>query len=448
MLLPPIKDLSQQTESQSELERLLTQCVRCGTCLPTCPTYQLTKKESNSPRGRISLVRALHDAENKATKNLSEILQDCLECRACESACPNSVIYSQILEEGREAFDRDQQLPASGKFFKWLFLDHLFRSTEKLRLLMGFIRFYHKSGMRWLVGKLQILKLFPWNLHSLEKMVPENLGQHRPVKRSSDYRLIPAGKVEGKVSFFTGCIADHWMQAAHHASIKLLLRAGYTVEIPSQQECCGALHVHLGSRNSSSELASENIAAFSGSDQPIILNAAGCGAHLKEYKSTHKSIPDAIAFSERIADLSEFLMAAAEKLPEPVKREIKVTYDDPCHLIHAQGISQAPRDLLKRIPGVEVIELKESSWCCGSAGVYNIVRHDTSMELMQRKAKHIAATGADILLTANPGCLFQLRLAVKEAGLEMQVMHLAEFLDSCYQGEPELAKASDLPPWL
>jgi glycolate oxidase iron-sulfur subunit len=319
---------------------------------------------------------------------------------------------------------------------------------------MAFLRFYMKSGLRAIVRFSRILKLLPWHLADLEKLTPANPEKHRPVRQKQDYLLIPAGRNNGTVQFFTGCIADHWMQNAQHATVRMLLRAGYSVFIPADQQCCGALHIHLGEKAEGARLARTNIASFSKdrfSDMPIISNAAGCGAMLKEYGEILRREPDkreGESFSARTRDFSEFLADTLDMLPTPEAADAIVAYDDPCHLLHGQGICDAPRRLIRFVPGVEFRELEESSWCCGSAGVYNIVNYGMSMKLLDRKLRHIEATGCEKLITANPGCYLQLSFGVRKAGLDIEVLHLAEFLDRQYPEDPPLADDSNTPPWL
>lgn len=452
MILPPLFERENQSDEEKEFYRNLSQCVRCAICLPTCPTYQETLNEGHSPRGRVSLIRALYEDQSEATKSLNTFLYGCLECRACETACPNDVVFHRVIEYGKEQLNKGKVTPRSGTFFKWLFLRRIFRNSKSLDRLMAFLRFYSRSGLRAITRFTRILRLFPWNLAGLEQLMPAGLGPHRPVRRKNSYALIPAGEVRGKVSFFTGCIADHWLQGANLATVRLLLRAGYRVEVPADQQCCGALHVHLGETQQGMALAMENLEAFDdgGADNPVVVNAAGCGAALKEYPHlfTHDgNASRARSFSARVRDLTELLAGVADELPDPQPLAARVTFDDPCHLMHAQGIVTEPRTLIRRIPGIELVELEEASWCCGSAGVYNIVNYRMSMNLLERKMRHVEKTGADILVTANPGCYLQLKLGVRKFGLGMEVLHIAELLDRQYPGDPELAPESDPPPW-
>lgn len=454
IVLPPLIPAGQLSDEKKRLLETLSQCVRCGSCLPTCPTYRELLHEGHSPRGRISLVRALAEEGDKTSISLDSFLYGCLECRACETACPNNVIFHQIIEHGKECLNESLPAKGAGRFFKWLFLKHIFADSKKLDRFMAFIRFYQKSGLKWLTAKLRLLKLFPWNLYELEKLMPPKAGRHQPARKKQTYHLIPRGQSKGKVLFFSGCIADHWLQNANQATLRLLLRAGYEVIVPSGQQCCGALHVHLGEKKPGHQLARENIRAFSQVEEfknlPVVVNAAGCGASLKEYREIFQGEADldqASDFSSRVVDLSQFLVECGCFEGELQSLEARITYDDPCHLIHGQGISRQPRELINSIPGIEYTELEEASWCCGSAGVYNITNYKMSMQLLKRKLEKVEKSKAEILVTANPGCFLQLSAGIREEKMQVKVLHLAELLDSCFSSCPELSPESDPAPW-
>lgn len=436
MHLPPLSRPKDNKASDREFYRRLTQCVRCGICLATCPTYRELIEEGGSPRGRLSLIRTLYEGHGEISHELNRFLYGCLECRACETACPNNVIFHEIMEWGKERLARGKLIPRSGRFFKSFFLKRVFRRTSSLDRLMAFIRLYHKSGKRAFVRFTRILKLFPWHLYDLEDLVPHRMGKHRPVRRKNSYTLEPDGEIRGRAMFFTGCIADHWLQDANHATVRLLLRAGFAVTVPAAQQCCGALHVHLGEPEIAGELARENIDAFKCSgegNELIVSNAAGCGAVLKEYGHLlehDKNYAElAAGFAARVRDITELLASLDGTLPTLRPLNKRVTYDDPCHLVHGQGISEQPRLLLKKIPGIDLVEMPEADWCCGSAGVYNLINYKMSMALLERKLENLKTTGAEILVTANPGCLLQLQAGVRRAKMPVQVMHVVELLE-------------------
>ena len=251
MFLPPLKRPPDDVgEIERELYEKITQCVRCGICLSKCPTYRELIEEASSPRGRISLIRALYEGEGEAGCELHKFIYGCLECRACETACPNNVVFHKIVEWGKERLGEKKLIPRAGRFFKKVFLGRFFRRARSLDRLMAFLRFYRWSGLRALVRFTRILKLFPWHLGDLEDLMPGRLGKHRPVRKKKTYTLEPEGEPRGRVLFFTGCIADHWLQGANHATVRLLLKAGFAVTVPAAQQCCGALHVHLGETDS------------------------------------------------------------------------------------------------------------------------------------------------------------------------------------------------------
>ena len=440
MFLPPLKRPDAADGVEAELYAKITQCVRCGICLHKCPTYRELIEEASSPRGRIALIRALYEGEGDISSELHRFLYGCLECRACETACPNNVVFHRIMEWGKERLCERKLLPRSGRFFKKLFLGRFFRRARSLDRLMAFLRFYRWSGLRLLVRFTRILKLFPWHLYDLEDLMPRHLGRHRPVRRRKTYTLEPDGDPRGRTLFFSGCIADHWLQDANHATVSLLLKAGFSVTVPAAQQCCGALHLHLGEARSGVELAKENIDAFEEVDPKgeafIISNAAGCGAVLKGYAELLEHDPEyaerAARFSAHVRDISELLASLDGALPPPAPLRKRVTYDDPCHLIHGQGIADQPRRLIRRIPGVEYVELPEADWCCGSAGVYNLINYEMAMTLLDRKLESLKKTGAEILVTSNPGCLLQLRAGVRRAKIGVEVLHIAELLDRQY----------------
>lgn len=451
MILPPVKNPGKLSPGRARLERDLTQCVRCAACLPYCPTFQLTLDEGHSPRGRISLVRAMHEGLAEESAGMQSYLGACLECRACETACPNNVEFHKVIDHGRERLAGKVKEGWAARFFKWLFLKKIFSSTRAFDRFMSFLRFYQKSGLQWVMRKTRVLHLLPWNLGKLEKMFPAGLGRHRPARKKEECLLIPRGKIRGSLNLFTGCINDHWLQNSTHSVIKTLLRLGYQVRIPPTQECCGALHAHLGDRQGAMELARKNMTAFSANDDPVLLHAAGCGAMLKDYKHLFEFETEeeqAGGFVKRIIDFNQLVAAHLDELIFDRQFAYRVSYDDPCHLVHAQGISSEPRQILKALPGLKYVELKEADWCCGSAGVYNVVHYKWSMEFLQRKLKHVAAGGAEVLVTSNPGCYLQLKVGAEGLERPVRVLHIAEVVESCFEGEPPLAPESSNPPWV
>jgi len=310
MILPPLTETRDLTPEQQKLEQDLSQCVRCAVCLPTCPTYQLTLDEGHSPRGRISLVRAMHEGMAEPSKGMHDFLDACLQCRACETACPNNVEFHKVIAYGKDQIHGDKYRGFWGRRFKNFFLNNVFASNRKFDRFMSLIRLYQKSGLQWLMRKTHALHLLPWKLGKLERMLPEGPGKHRPLRKKQEQLLIPSGEIRGSVNFFSGCIADHWLQASAHAAVRTLLRLGFQVRIPAHQHCCGALHEHLGDTGGATQLSEKNMAAFAGNSDPIVLHAAGCGAMLKEYPELLKSRPDPQvprAFSARIIDFSQLL---------------------------------------------------------------------------------------------------------------------------------------------
>jgi glycolate oxidase iron-sulfur subunit len=421
-------------------DTVINTCVHCGLCLSACPTYRETGLEMFSPRGRIYLMKAVSEGRIGMESDVfQEQMSACLNCRACEAVCPSGVQYGQILEASRTQIERareDGRLPphpwtvkllrggAFGLMFKRLALFRLFSRTMWL---------YQRSGAQALVRRSGILKLL--KLEETEALLPA----------ISDRFVVPQGQIypaEGTpryhVALLTGCIMSTAFGEVHEATIRVLRKNGCEVLLPPDQGCCGALHVHGGDMDGGRELARRNIAAFEGLGlDAIIVNAAGCGSTLKEYGHLLGDDPAwsarAHAFAAKIKDVSEFLAEIELNTRDLKPLNISVTYQEPCHLAHAQRITAQPRTLLKAIPGLILKEMHESSLCCGSAGIYNITEPEMAERLGNRKLDNAEATGAAILVTANPGCHLQLAGGLRRRGSKMQVRHLVEVLDQAYR---------------
>jgi glycolate oxidase iron-sulfur subunit len=414
--------------------RLIKQCVHCGLCLSYCPTYKLLGSELDSPRGRIYQMRALQERKiDLLEPNLYLHIDRCLNCRACETACPSGVQYGQLLEATRAA------LPArSGteRLLKDVVLNRVFTSASLLGLLGIYARLYQKSGLQALVRATGLLERLPGNLGRLEALLPPMQGG---VVKAALPELIPArGTRQARVALITGCVQDQFFSQTNAATARVLAINGCEVVVPPGQTCCGALHTHGGERETARAQARRNIALFeaTGADYYII-NAAGCGSTLKEYHHLLADDPAwaerAHAFSGRVRDVSEFL-ASIELNRSFGEIRKRVTYQDACHLAHGQRITSQPRDLIRMIPGIDLVEMGESDTCCGSAGIYNVTQFDLSMRLLDRKMDYVAATGADMIVAANPGCIIQLQYGVRQRGLRMEVIHPVDLLDRAYAG--------------
>ncbi|MEI6043853.1 MAG: (Fe-S)-binding protein [Chloroflexota bacterium] len=417
-------------------EKQLKTCVHCGLCLTFCPTYKATGLETDSPRGRIYQIRALASGEIPADDpDLRHHLSLCLGCRACESACPSAVPYGALLEAARTLLPPQTK---AEKLLRKVTLGFLFMRPWAMRTAGFGLRLYQKSGLRELVKKRNLLKKLPGHLAEKEEMLPEILGTLRQQKLPE---VTPAqGLPRYRVAFLTGCIQDELFRATNEATISVLTRNGCQVVIPEKQQCCGALHAHTGEREHALTLARQNIDAFeaTGADYYLV-NASGCGATLKEYDHLLHADPEyserAIRFVHKMRDFAELLVEIGFT-PPTVAYKARVTYQDACHLRHGQKIFNQPRQLIKALPGVELVELKESDWCCGSAGIYNLTQPAMANEILSWKTENIRQTGAEIVVASNPGCAIQLAYGLRKEGKAVEVLHLAELLERAYQVAP------------
>ncbi|HEY2382584.1 MAG TPA: (Fe-S)-binding protein [Terriglobia bacterium] len=405
--------------TETQKPPLYLDCIHCGLCLSSCPTYRVLGSEMDSPRGRIYLMRAFDEGRAKITDSFVEHMFRCLDCRACETACPSGVHFGHMMEEMRGKIVEDR--PAH--WIARLMLNHVFPYPWRFHLASRMLQLYRVTGIQDLVRSTGLLKAIAPKLAAAEALMPE-IGLESGVPAGSRYRA--EGKKEGTVAFFTGCVMNSMMGSINKSSIRLLTAAGYDVIVPGEQICCGALANHAGLRETAGHMARTNIAAFDVSQlDAIIINAAGCGAMLKEYPLL---VDGAEAFSSKVKDIAEFLVSTRifERLKVPLER--RVGYDDPCHLIHGQGVKNEPRTLLKAIPGIHFVEVEGADQCCGSAGIYNITQNELSMEILDRKMEKIQKAGVDILATGNPGCMFQFRYGAKKCGMKLEVLHPVELL--------------------
>ncbi len=420
----------------------ILKCVHCGLCLDSCPTYRELDDEKDSPRGRLYLMRGLWEGELQLTREVAAPLGRCLDCRACESACPSGVPYGELLEKSRGVILETRRKSIKEWLARTMLLKGMFRSSTALAAVSQLIRLYRVTGIPWLLTQSPLSRIIPRKIVFSQHLMPEFSG--RSFKRRYADQALPSlrpGETSGRVGLFTGCIMDVSETDIHESSIRLLRSAGYEVIVPGNQGCCGALHVHSGERNTARFLAVRNINAFAPRKlDAIITNAAGCGAQLKEYHLLFTADnPDAEldwrGFENRTFDLLEFI-ARDNSVPASMSWQEEsevVLYDAPCHLLHAQKVDANPRRLIGSLPGIRLVPLPDSSWCCGSAGVYNLVHAELAGSILKRKIASIRETlerhpEAKILLTANPGCLYQIRAGIRSEGLPLQVMHPAVFL--------------------
>lgn len=412
----------------------LLNCMRCGFCLPSCPTYLETNaNEVHSPRGRIALMKAVKDGIIEPDEKVEKSLNICLGCRACEPVCPSGVKYGHLLEEARDIIYQSKELSLLVKWFrKWIFKE-LFPHQNRLRLLVSLIGYYQRSGLQKVVRKIGLLNLLPKQLKMMEKVLPD-IPTYQQMKNQPSYYRAKNYPLK-RIAFFRGCLMDSMFLQTNKATIELLRLAGCEIIVPPNQQCCGALHGHSGEKQLSKELAKKNIAAFEQLEVDyIITNAGGCGAYLYEYDYLLKDEVHwgerAKAFTEKMKDISEVLVELDfhQRFPLQLPNQV-VTYQDSCHLRNVMKTFDAPRSLLKSIKGIEFKEMKEADRCCGSAGIYNIVQPEMSMQILDHKMENVNETKASTIVTANPGCLLQMKLGIETQNrTDIQAVHIVDLL--------------------
>ncbi|HTV07532.1 MAG TPA: heterodisulfide reductase-related iron-sulfur binding cluster [Candidatus Aquilonibacter sp.] len=418
---------------------VMDKCVHCGFCLPACPTYVLWGEEMDSPRGRIWLMRKAATGEAPLDTVFQEHIDNCLGCMACMTACPSGVEYNNLIEDTRgqveRQAERNDSRPLSDRLFRKL-LFATFPHPRRLRALGLPLAIYQRTGLQTLVRDSGLLKLLPPRLRSMEALLP-------PVPlnpfHSLPHTVSSSNKSRGRVGMLTGCVQDAYFAHVNAATARVLAAEGFEVIIPKSQSCCGALMVHSGLDAEAASYAKDMIATFEAAQvDTIVINAAGCGSTMKEYAHLLRNDPArsarAAAFSAKCKDISEVLSAVEPIAPRrPIP--LRVAYHDACHLRHAQGIFAQPRALLAQIPELTVEEIAESNLCCGSAGVYNLLHPEPANELGDRKVSHLLATGAEAVISANPGCLLQLMNGLRRRGVaELPAFHMVELLDASIRG--------------
>ncbi len=417
------------TDSDAPEYEDVLQCMRCGFCLPTCPTFALTGRERSSPRGRVALARAVAEGKLDFTDAVKDEAFFCLDCRACTTACPSGVRAGEVMEICRS--QSQQQAPPGhiGKSIRGFILQRMLPNPDLLEKSMIPARLYQRLGIQWLVRHSKALKLAPSWMEKAEGMMPKLDAPLRPQLPE----LTPArGEKRGKIGFFLGCIMTLMYPEVSRQTVRVLAHQGFDVITPKETKCCGAPHLNEGDRQTARELALFNLDLFLSQDiDYIVTDCAGCGASLKEYEELLAEEEDhqrMELFRSKIRDVQEFLFDVGLRTEDLQPVKTSVTYHEPCHLCHAQGISAQPRALLKAIPGVEFREMNEASWCCGSAATWGLKFSDESQQVLDRKLSNVAATDAEHLITANPGCHLQLAWGLKQAGMKQDVLHLMELL--------------------
>ncbi|MFC0211149.1 (Fe-S)-binding protein [Paenibacillus chartarius] len=422
----------------------LTNCMRCGFCLPACPTFKETGIEAESPRGRISLMKATVDGLLEPNVRFEEQMSHCLGCRACEPACPADVKYGRLIEQARDAIeDHTTRHRWWVKAVRGVVFRGLFPHQRRMRLLGKGLRLYRQSGLQKAARKLGIVGMFSKHMADMERILPEASG--KGVVELLGTRIPAEGEKRGTVGMFRGCLMDVLFTETNRKTVELLSAAGFEVVIPEAQNCCGALHAHSGEADLAKQLAKNNIRAFRdiGVDY-IVSNAGGCGAILTEYDHLLHNEPEwregAEWFARRVIDVSKLLLENGKELGPPKRAgggapSVRVTYQDSCHLKNVMRGGQAPRQLLHNTAGVEFVEMMEAGACCGSAGIYNITQPEMAGTILERKMGHAQATAAHYIVTSNPGCLLQMKLGIEKhaKGKGMQAVHLVDFLYDAYK---------------
>jgi glycolate oxidase iron-sulfur subunit len=411
--------------------RRYQECVHCGLCTASCPTYIETCDENDSPRGRIYLMRAVADGRLEMGPGVREHLGLCLDCRACESACPSGVHYGQMIEPFKIALQKSAKGSEKGSLLERLILHHLFPHPGRVWLALAPARLLQRLGILDWAERVGLVRLMPPTLRRMQAMLPQLSRSYHRLPRF----LPPVGPKRARVGLFLGCVADAMFPETNSATARVLQHNGCEVVVPSGQVCCGAIHYHSGVEKPALDLARRNLEVFAAAEvDAIIVNAAGCGAMLKDYAHLLPAEEHAGAaqFVAQVKDISEFLVKLGPIPPQGMIRN-KVTYHDACHLCHAQQIRSQPRALLSMISGIELLPLEESEICCGAAGTYNLTQPEMSQRLGRRKLDHIVATGADTVVTGNVGCILQIARQIKERGSPIAVAHPVDLLDRAYQ---------------
>ena len=418
---------------------VLSQCIHCGLCLSVCPTYDITKLERSSPRGRIKLIKSIARGEMKLSETFSYEMNFCLDCQACETACPAGVKYGSMVEAARIEVDNSEFGNSAKIRIKKFILNNIFPSKKRFKLIAKLLYFYQNSGIQKLLHTSGIFKIFAPKLSEIDKLAPK-------VSSKFSDEFIPEfspskGETKYKLAFLSGCLMNVMFADINKDTVDVLTESGCSVFTPKDQVCCGSLNAHNGQLESAKKLAKHTIDTFLNNNQPttnnnqiydfLITNSAGCSAFMKEYAHLLKDDPDyadkAKIFSSKVKDFTEFFSEVDILLPLNEINE-SITYHDACHLAHTQKIIAQPRDLLKSIPNINYKELEESTWCCGSAGIYNVMQYDSSMIILKKKMDNIKKTNAAIVVTGNPGCISQLKFGAEKFNIGIEVLHPATLI--------------------
>jgi len=416
---------------------LVNECVHCGFCLSTCPTYALWGEEMDSPRGRIYLMKLGLDGEVPLDPTFVNHMDNCLGCMACMTACPSGVKYDKLIEATRAQIERNFPRPAVDGILRRMIFD-IFPRPDRMRLMLGPLRMYQRSGLQSLMRRSGIFKLLPASLRAMENLTPPAPKRGETSGNALPERVAAQGESRLRVGMLLGCVQSVFFSEVNAATVRVLAAEGCEVITPREQGCCGALMVHAGEEKAALEYARRTIDAFErAAVGTVVINAAGCGSNMKEYgyllRDDAKYSERAKDFSAKCRDISEVLAGLEPRAARHPLR-LKVAYHDACHLQHAQGVRTQPRAVLGQIPELQILEIADAAFCCGSAGIYNLVRPAPAQELGERKVRNVLATAPDIVATGNPGCVLQLRSGLRAAGSQVPVVHMVEVLDASIRG--------------
>ncbi|MEQ8763129.1 MAG: heterodisulfide reductase-related iron-sulfur binding cluster [Planctomycetota bacterium] len=402
-------------------------CIHCGLCLQSCPTYRVLGREPSSPRGRIHLMRAIAEERVEFDATAHDELHLCLGCRACETVCPAGVRYGEMLEEARAEGVRRGLTSGRTKLLQRVMLGWLFRRPGRMRLAANAMRVGQSLGLVSLGKWMATRGLLPKRLREIVPLAPSF-----PPRRSFPESVPAIGDRRGRVGMLLGCVQRELFPNVQEQTARMLAAHGYDVVMPKEQVCCGALHSHAGRPELARELAKDNLGAFEDDLDAIVVNAAGCGASMRLYGHLLPDDPRAARFADRVRDISEVLAEGGVRSGNrPIAK--RIAYHPPCHLLHGQKVSGPPEAILQAIPGAELVPLPNADHCCGSAGIYNLTHPEMANELLKLKIEAIRQSGAEIVATGNPGCHLQIEAGLREAGLDIRVAHpvtlLAETFD-------------------
>ena len=421
----------------------LYKCVHCGFCLQACPTYLETGLETESPRGRIALMKAVNEGRIGMTDSVVRHWDLCIQCRACEVACPSGVPYGSLIESTMAQVERKRKVGFLPRLASGIALNHIIPNQGVLEFTVAMARIYQRTGIQSLVRRSGLLRLVSKSLSDLERSMP---AASDSFFRAEGQTLTPPGEVRARVALLSGCVMPLFSGNEMDAVVRVLNRNGCEVVVPEGQTCCGAIHSHVGDLETTRSMARRNIDVFSEAGvDAVVIPSAGCGSRMKEYDHLLKDDADyaikASEFVETVKDIHEFLVDLPFS-PPAAELDYTVTYQDSCHLGNAQRITSAPRHILNAIPGVDFVELPGAGRCCGAGGTYTITEREFSLRVLGSKMDSFETTGADVLATANPGCLLQLQYGVEDRGLSADVKYVTDLLDEAYQLEDRASGAA------